>query len=702
MMHLVSVVLSLCAVSLAAPSPRTNHVLHEKRAADLIDWIRARRLESHKVLPMRFGLAQRNLHRVEEMLMAVSHPDSATYGKHWTPAQVVDTFAPSKETIDAVVEWLSASGISTDRLRLSASKGWIDVNATVAEVEDLIKAEYHVYSHESGYEQIGCESYSVPADVQPHVDLIKPTVHFIHRPPPLEALVKRDANLGRPFANGRGPKKSAAKVTITPTLETCDQIITLDCLRALYSVDYTPVSTANNSFGIGQSFTPIQAVNRLNISTVEFTPQAFLTRDLDLFFRNFSPSLVGVRPKTVLIDGAIVQNDTTGFNFNGESSLDLEYAMALVNPQPITLLQTGDIIEGAGFDNWLDAVDGSFSPGGFKGPESCGIVTPPFVVSISYGQDESTVTSAFANRQCTEYAKVTCPFVTAVGATQVNPGATVNDPEGACEQVIFSGGGFSNIFPIPSYQSAAVTHFLTAHPPPFTAAQYELSQIYRPMGVDGEFSLVFGTSASSPVVGSLITLVNDARIARGKGPVGFINPAIYSAAFASAFNDITSGGNQGCGTAGFTATNGWDPVTVHETRAADPLDWKILRRLEGHKILPMRFGLAQRNLHDIEDMLMAVSHPDSPTYGQHLSPFQVLDTFSPSGDTVAAVANWLTDSGISRERLRLSVGKGWIDLNATVREVESLLKTEYHIYSHSITGDEQISAWLFVCPAEIH
>lgn len=36
---------------------------------------------------------------------------------------------------------------------------------------------------------------------------------------------------------------------------------------------------------------------------VEFTPQAFLAADLDLFFRNFSPSLVGVRPTPVLIDG---------------------------------------------------------------------------------------------------------------------------------------------------------------------------------------------------------------------------------------------------------------------------------------------------------------------------------------------------------------------------------------------------------------
>ena len=39
-------------------------------------------------------------------------------------------------------------------------------------------------------------------------------------------------------------------------------------------------------------------------------------------------------------------------------------------------------------------------------------------------------------------------------------------------------------------------------------------------GIDGEFELVFGTSCSSPVVGSMITLINDARLARGKRPVG--------------------------------------------------------------------------------------------------------------------------------------------------------------------------------------
>jgi len=47
------------------------------------------------------------------------------------------------------------------------------------------------------------------------------------------------------------------------------------------------------------------------------------------------------------------------------------------------------------------------------GPESCGIVAPPHTVSVSYLQDESTVTPAFANRQCSEYAKVfwSCGYI---------------------------------------------------------------------------------------------------------------------------------------------------------------------------------------------------------------------------------------------------------------------------------------------------
>ncbi|EIN08407.1 subtilisin-like protein [Punctularia strigosozonata HHB-11173 SS5] len=617
---LLTLLLSVCVS--AVPSRRAPHVVHERRANEPNPerWQRTGRVEPDRVLPLKIGLAQQNLHLLEEMLMKVSHPKSDSYGQHWSPAAVVDFFAPKDETIDAIKGWLADAGFDAERIRVSHNKGWIDVaNATAAEVEELLDAEYHVYTHAAtGLQQIGCHSYSVPAHIQEHVDLIKPTVHFTHHIPESPSkrkreLKKRFGGIGAPSPE-TGPKTNGVAVTITPSLETCDQMITPDCLRALYAVNYTPVATDRNTFGI-----------------TEFTPQAFLASDLDLFFGNFSPSQVGTRPITVAIDGGTVQTTDQSFDFNGESDLDLEYAFALTNPQPITLLQTGDLVEGASFDNWLDAVDASFctfeggddpdfdgiypdtARGGFKGAESCGIIAPPNVVSTSYGADEADFTVAYANRQCAEYGKlgmlgttvlyssgddgvagnggecltaqgtpstrgtrfspdfpVTCPFVTGVGATQVNPGATVNDPESACAQVIFSGGGFSNFFNMPSYQAEAVTSFLTNHPPPFTSAQFNNSGTSRGVpdlsanganyviGIDGDFELVFGTSASSPVVGSLITLINDARIAAGKGPVGFINPAIYSGDFQAAFNDITNGTNPGCG---MSLTTGWDPVT---------------------------------------------------------------------------------------------------------------------------------------------
>jgi len=572
---------------------------------------------------MRFGLVQSNMDKLEDFLMTVSHPDSPEYGQHWSMSKVAETFAPSRDTIGAVTDWLVDEGIALSRLRLSPNRAWIEVNVTGAEAEELLDAEYHVFTHSSGKEHVACHSYSVPQHVRHHVDIITPTVHFDSRmmqpgrlkrnAVPIQGAVK---GVGNP-SSGNGPKTDGSVIDIFKQLADCDQLITPDCLRALYEVVYIPVATHKNTFGI-----------------VEYTPQAFLQADLDMFFTNFSKAQVGRSPTPiVLADGAILQTIVENFDFNGESDLDLQYGMALTFPQDVTLYQVGDIVEGASFNNFLDAIDASYCtfeggdnpnfdgiypdtlPGGFNGSESCGIAKPANVISTSYGANEVELTPAYANRQCAEYAKLGlmgvtilyssgddgvagfgglcldadgnestsgtifnpsfpggCPFVTSVGATQVNPNSSVFEPEGACEQVIFSGGGFSNIFARPSYQVEAVQSFLTNHPPPFTDGQFNTSfsrgfpdlsanGANYVVAVDGEFIRVFGTSCSSPVVGSILTLINDARLAIGKRPIGFINPTIYSSRFAHLFNDITQGGNQGCGTPGFTATTGWDPVT---------------------------------------------------------------------------------------------------------------------------------------------
>ncbi|KAI0661166.1 peptidase S8/S53 domain-containing protein, partial [Cubamyces menziesii] len=132
-----------------------------------------------------------------------------------------------------------------------------------------------------------------------------------------------------------------------------------------------------------------------------------------------------------------------------------------------------------------------------------------------------------------------------------------------------SAGGFSQIFARPAYQNASVSAYLqtlgntnsglfnsSGRAYPDIAAQAQNFQIF----INGQVLNVDGTSAASPTVASIIALVNDAILAGGGQQVGFLNPLLYSSA-ARAMNDITQGSNPGCGTNGFPATTGWDPVT---------------------------------------------------------------------------------------------------------------------------------------------
>lgn len=66
-------------------------------------------------------------------------------------------------------------------------------------------------------------------------------------------------------------------------------------------------------------------------------------------------------------------------------------------------------------------------------------------------------------------------------------------------------------------------------------------------------ALISGTSASAPAFAGIVALLNDASIAAGKPPLGFLNPMLYSIGVAG-LNDITEGNAPGCGTPGFNVS----------------------------------------------------------------------------------------------------------------------------------------------------
>lgn len=77
---------------------------------------------------------------------------------------------------------------------------------------------------------------------------------------------------------------------------------------------------------------------------------------------------------------------------------------------------------------------------------------------------------------------------------------------------------------------------------------------------NGTAEQLVGTSGASPICAGVLGLANDALLAAGKPPLGFLNPWLYSGGY-KAFTDITSGSAQGCEVEGFPATAGWDAVT---------------------------------------------------------------------------------------------------------------------------------------------
>lgn len=289
-------------VSASPISATSNHVVHERRSDPPPNWSRHSRLHPAAILPVRIGLVQQNLHRAEEFINQVAHPASADYGKHWSPQKIAETFAPSTETVDAVKSWLSTSGIDISRVKMSKSRNWLTFNATASEAESLLRTEYHLYNHDLGHSHIACEQYSIPSHLMEHIDIVTPTVHFDKRigmprrlqkhenlPAPIHELNQRTIEpphglLGSP-EDASNPKQGATIMNALMTLENCDTMITPACLRALYNAPTGSTAVKNNSLGV-----------------VEYTPQAFLQADMDMWFKQFSPSQIGQAPNQNLID----------------------------------------------------------------------------------------------------------------------------------------------------------------------------------------------------------------------------------------------------------------------------------------------------------------------------------------------------------------------------------------------------------------
>lgn len=132
-----------------------------------------------------------------------------------------------------------------------------------------------------------------------------------------------------------------------------------------------------------------------------------------------------------------------------------------------------------------------------------------------------------------------------------------------------SGGGFSNYFARPKYQADTVAGYLDKLGDQFSDLYNASGRAYPDVAAysvnytiiwNGTLIRVDGTSAATPTMAAIFSLVNDALLAAGKPVLGWLNPWLYKKGKA-AFADVTQGSSLGCNTTGFPAVEGWDAVT---------------------------------------------------------------------------------------------------------------------------------------------
>jgi len=182
-------------------------------------------------------------------------------------------------------------------------------------------------------------------------------------------------------------------------------------------------------------------------------------------------------------------------------------------------------------------------------------------VTVLFAAGDELATGGLSDGKAHVWFPASSPYALSCGGTLPTLGAdrtSVGSETVWKEGLAGTGGGISDCFPVPDYQSKlALPHSVNdgavRRGVPDVAAAAASSPGYR-IVFNGTEVVKDGTSAAAPLWAGLVAIANAQRIS----PVGFLNSALY--ANPSCFRAITTGDNR-VGGKGYDAGPGWNACT---------------------------------------------------------------------------------------------------------------------------------------------
>lgn len=539
-------------------------------------WSNAGSPNSDQVLDIKIAIKNKRFSDLERRLYEVSLPTHHKYRQHLSKEDVDSLVRPDDNVSASVDAWLEEKGIPASQRKYSSAKDWISISIPVSQAEDLLDTKYSIYKHEDGASLIRTTSWSLPLHLHEHISTIQPTTAFLRPSPRLQTVVDSP---GVDFnADEYAPNS-------TSLAGTCNlEGMTPPCLRLLYgTTNYVPQSPNSH------------------IAFTNYLGQIPSRNDTTLWLEQIRPSALSEAQayEQISIDNGPIDNGTT--LGGSEADLDVQTIIGQTFPINVTSYSTGgsppfqaDLNTPTNTNEpyltWLDYILDQDDL--------------PQTISTSYGDDEQSVPLSYAQSVCEGFAQLglrgvsllfssgdsgvgandtcvsndgkntsmflpafpaSCPYITAVGGTRAYPEVVAYDPRNGYA----SGSGFSNYFSQPDYQkqSGVVDKYITSLNGEFDGLYNKSGRAYPDVSAQGYRYLIVvggqivsldGTSASSPTMASVFALVNDALMAAGQSPLGFLNPMLYTGLGEEAFTDVVNGSSIGCNSAGFPAGEGWD------------------------------------------------------------------------------------------------------------------------------------------------
>eukprot|EP01094_Clydonella_sp_ATCC50884_P022674 TRINITY_DN5260_c0_g1_i3.p2 TRINITY_DN5260_c0_g1~~TRINITY_DN5260_c0_g1_i3.p2 ORF type:complete len:562 (+),score=107.91 TRINITY_DN5260_c0_g1_i3:74-1687(+) len=468
---------------------------------------------------LRFALAQRNLHLLEQLLSNVSTPTHEQYLQFWSVDEVDALVAPDPAHVRQLTAYLKQLGAS--EYRLSPSGCFVSAALPAHIIESTFNVQLGVFAHGGEHIVRSTAPYTLPEELGGAVTAVDFLSDFPLRRSKEELIAKYPGD------------------DITPPV-----------IKQLYNI------TATGSYNPNAA----QAV-------AEFEEAYFYPSDLSTFEDKYG------LPQQAIEKIVGINAPNTGYL--GEASLDVQYIVGVGtniptwvwSQRPFDLVQWAENVTHTPGAPWIHSVSWGSAESGFSKTtlnqtniafQKMGVLG--FSVFAASG-DSGTGRQGFGT--CKSFAPnfpASSPFLTSVGGTYLENG------EETC--VDFSGGGFSSEFARPSYQDAAVATYFTNY-----SSQMPNSKYYNASGrgipdvsalatnfqvvIQNSWGELSGTSAATPTFAAVMALMQDARAAQGKGPLGFLNPLLYQ--WAEVGTDIVAGNNaQPLCKEGFPAVQGWD------------------------------------------------------------------------------------------------------------------------------------------------